>query len=120
MPVPVRILIACCSTSPRETIAEILRGWGADVVFAANVDEAQKILNEQTMSLVFCEADIVNGTFRDLLDAISRSRAAARLVALVHDEGGYRKAIQAGAFEAIPIPCQRSDVQWAVIRATRR
>jgi hypothetical protein len=39
---------------------------------------------------------------------------------LVRDEEDYSEAMRLGAFEAIPIACRRSDVQWTMIHALRK
>jgi DNA-binding NtrC family response regulator len=87
-------------------------------IFASTISDARKILLEQSIGLVFCESHLPDGGFTGLLDAAASRTFPLRLVAILHDGNEYANAIRLGAFEAILVPCQRSDIQWVIIQAT--
>jgi DNA-binding NtrC family response regulator len=112
-----RVLIASSSAGYRETLADILQLWCLEPTFVSTVDEVRAFLERQAPVLVICEDQLAEGGCQDVLDALSAAKSSTRLVALVHDDAGYSEARQHGAFDAIPLPLQRSDLQWVVIRA---
>jgi DNA-binding NtrC family response regulator len=86
-------------------------------IFASTISDARKILLERRIGLVFCESHLPDGGFTELLDPGASRTFPLRLVAILHDANEYANAIRRGAFEAIVVPCQRSDIQWVIIQA---
>jgi DNA-binding NtrC family response regulator len=113
-----RILIACASAEYKEALAEILKAWSLETTMVSTPDEIKALL-PQAPALVICEDQLAQGTYREVLEALYAAKSTARLLVLIHDEANYSEAMQLGAFDAIPVPFQRSDAQWAVIRALR-
>jgi DNA-binding NtrC family response regulator len=112
------VLVVGSELECRRTLADVLGLWGAEGIFASTISEARKILLERAIGLVFCESHLPDGGFTELLDAAASKTFPVRLVAILHDGNEYGNAIRLGAFEAILVPCQRSDIQWAIIQAT--
>jgi DNA-binding NtrC family response regulator len=112
------VLLVGSDSECRRTLADVLRFWGMEGMFASTISEARTILLEQPIGLVFCESHLPDGGFPELLEAGASRKFAFRLVAMVHDVDEYANAMRRGAFEAILVPCQRSDIQWVVIQAT--
>lgn len=77
------------------------------------------MLSEQAISLVFCEWGLRDDGFQVLLGELARRAPKLRLIALIQDESEYGEAIASGAFDAIPNPFRRSEVQWMVIHAVQ-
>lgn len=119
MGLPWRVLVVCCNTDCRRTLAEVLGLWHAEVISASMIGEARKILAEHPISLVLCESHLPDGSFADLLDATASRKPAVRLIAILQDDKEYADAIRRGAFDAILVPCRRSDAQWVIIQAMR-
>ena len=73
---------------------------------------------DETLSLIFCEDTLSDGTYRDILRSPGKA-IKTRLVVIseVSDDQKYNEAKQLGAFDVISSPCRRSDIQWMVIRA---
>ena len=74
---------------------------------------------DATLSLIFCEDKLADGTYLDLLDTLGKP-LKTRLVVIsqtpdVNEK--YNEAIELGAFDVIASPCQPSDVQWMLVRA---
>jgi DNA-binding NtrC family response regulator len=112
-----RVLIACSSAECKETFADILKAWALETTIVSTSAEAQELLQPQPPALVICEDQLAEGNYHEVLDALSAAKSPARLLVLVHDEAEYSEAMEAGAFDAIPVPFRRADAQWAVIRA---
>jgi DNA-binding NtrC family response regulator len=98
----------------------VINDYGLEASAARNVRQARTHLQKPDLSLVVCESNLPDGSFRDLFDASALRTSPLRFVVLVRDEADYSEAMRLGAFEAIPTPCRRSDVQWTMIRALRK
>jgi DNA-binding NtrC family response regulator len=99
-------------------LTDVLGFWGVEGIIVSTISEARRILLEHPIGLVFCESHLPDGGFTDLLDTAASKTFPLRLVAIIHDGNEYANAIRLGAFEAIVVPCQRSDIQWVIIQAT--
>jgi DNA-binding NtrC family response regulator len=117
MDLPLRVLIVCSDGECRQRLTDILAIWPMAVTTAPTIGEARKILGEQVILLVLCEEILADGDFRDLLNVAATKQPPMRLIVLVNDERRYTAVMQSGAFDAIPMPCRRSEVQWMVIHA---
>jgi DNA-binding NtrC family response regulator len=95
----------------------VIKDYGLEASAVRNVHQARTHLQQPDLSLVLCESSLPDGGFRDLFDASAFRTSPLRFVVLVRDEEDYSEAMRLGAFEAIPIPCRRSDVQWTMIHA---
>ena len=111
------ILIVCSNPHWGGSLTETLGAWGTDVVCAGTIQEARQILSAQTISLVFGEQNLLGGSLRELFKELAPGFPTVRVIALIQDESEYGEAIQSGAFDAIPPPFPRSEVQWMVIQA---
>jgi DNA-binding NtrC family response regulator len=111
------VLVVGSDPECRRTLGNVFGQWGVEGIFVSTISDARKILLEQSIGLVFCESHLPDGGFTDLLDAAASKTFPVRLVAILHDGNEYANAIRLGAFEAILVPCQRSDIQWAIIQA---
>jgi DNA-binding NtrC family response regulator len=111
------VLVVGSDPECHRILADVLGRWGVQGLFASTISDARKTLLEQSIGLVFCESRLPDGGFTDLLDAAASRTFPLRLVAILHDGNEYANAIRLGAFEAIPVPCQRSDIQWVIIQA---
>ena len=104
------------------TITDTLLDWGIHLIQGRSVHEVRKILREETVAQIFCNANLPDGGYRDVV-AIARSvQPETRVVVLIPNgsaEHSFQEAIQAGAFDSIPSPAGRPDVQWEVVQAMR-
>ncbi len=116
-----QVLIASADRKHRQMLTSILEEWGVDPVFSSSIREARAILSRQPIPLVFCEDHLDDGSFRDLLAATRAMDGKVRVVVTfrVDNNADYSDALRLGAFDVIPYPCRRSDVQWMVLHAMR-
>ena len=93
--------------------------WSIEAVPCSGVREARTLLPSARPSLIFCEEDLPDGTYRELLHELSKT-ARTRVVVISASaelDEHYNEALALGAFDMIASPCRRSDVQWIAIRA---
>ena len=80
------------------------------------------MVGEQDFAVVFCEDCFEGGTYRDFLALPQRPRKLPVIVMVSEPNHPQvsQDAMALGAFDVIPNPCSRKDVQWVVIRATKQ
>jgi DNA-binding NtrC family response regulator len=118
MTMPSRVLVVSSSEN-REMVASVMSHWAIDPVCCSGVREARNAIPTARPSIIFCDETLTDGTYRDLLDELSKS-AKIRFVVISFTpdvDENYNEAISRGAFDMIASPCRRSDVQWIAIRA---
>jgi DNA-binding NtrC family response regulator len=103
----------------RDVVTAAMSHWSIEAVPCSGVVEARTLLPSTRPSLIFCEEDLPDGTYRELLNDVSKT-AKTRVVVISRDaelDEHYNEALALGAFDMIASPCRRSDVQWIAIRA---
>ena len=104
-------------------IADLLLDWGIEVLHCGTIHEARQVLSAQPVSQVFCKASLPDGTYRDLVRVAKAVQPQSRVVVLIPRNSGQRtfqEVIESGAFDSIPAPPSRPDVQWEVLHAMRQ
>lgn len=87
----------------------------------ASLQESRDVLRDESFAAVFCEDCFEGGTYRDFLALAQRPRKVP-VVVMVSESTQHlalKDAMALGAFDVIPNPCSKKDVQWMVIRATK-
>ncbi len=115
------VLIASSEIENRQILETILVEDGLNTICTSTLKETRDTLAKTPVSVVICDRRLIDGTFKDLLEPISRAHPKVFLV-VTSPTGAWEDHIEAkrlGAFEVIPSPCHRPDVEWAVIRALR-
>jgi DNA-binding NtrC family response regulator len=92
--------------------------WVLEPICCASLQEARMVLVDAAPSLIFCDHQLPDGTYQDLLRMLDKM-GKNRLVVITPtaDDDKYEEAVALGAFDVIVSPCRRSDVQWIAIRA---
>jgi DNA-binding NtrC family response regulator len=115
------VLIASSDIQTRDNIRAILAEDGLNTICASTVKETQEALAHTPVCIVICDRQLADGGFRDLLHLAKKEKPQV-LVVVTSRKDDWKDDVaakQAGAFEVIPSPCQRSNVEWAVIMALR-
>ena len=103
----------------REAVKSAMSRWSIDLLCCSDVHEAKVLLPSSNPSLVFCEEQLSDGTYRDLLQDIGRVQKV-RLVVMSESndlDQAFNEVSAFGAFEIIASPARPTDVQWITIRA---
>lgn len=103
----------------RDVVTAAMSHWSIEAVPCSGVREARTLLPSARPSLIFCEEDLPDGSYRELLHELSKATKTRLVVisAAAELDEHYNEALALGAFDMIASPCRRSDVQWIAIRA---
>jgi DNA-binding NtrC family response regulator len=113
-----RVLVATSNVEFRAFLTHILTSWHLQAFQCSNIADARQTICDSHISLVFCDKTLPDGDFAALLNFPPRL-SPPKIVVLLSEEEQYADTIARGAFDALPVPCQRQDVQWMLIQAMR-
>ena len=115
--------IAIVSSDPEHigSVAAILKKQGLDCICTSTLGQYTKALSKRAIGLAFCDPNLSDGDFRDVISAARSGVSKARVVVTsrLGDWPEFLDAIRAGAFDLISMPCRSKDVEWMVIQAKR-
>lgn len=96
-----------------------VEGWTVDSVYS--IDQAKQILDGRTYPVVLCDVHLP-GSSAELLRLLKERNPATQVVMFTGDPtiGTAREAIQLGAYEYVPKPCQREELALIIRRAHDR
>jgi DNA-binding NtrC family response regulator len=104
--------------------ASIPESKDISVVRFSSIEQACDALTRDNVLLIFCENQLVDGTYEDLLTAAKNVRSQARIVVTGLDSAqfdslGYCRAMELGAFDVLRESFGTKDLEWVVICAMR-
>lgn len=105
----------------RRAVAQILAANRIDYVCASSLEDCKEIVARDSVSLIFWDSHLADGTFRDLLHSMWSLDPRVKIVVVSHmdDWDSHLAAARMGAFGVIPFPCQPTDIEWVLSRAIR-
>jgi DNA-binding NtrC family response regulator len=116
-----QIVVASQDVESRRSLATILTRLGLDPICISTVSECRAMLAKENVGLVFCERDIADGNYRDVVTA-SRATRRQPSVVLIGRHGNsneYHDAIDFGVFGITATPFHPTDIEWMVLQARR-
>lgn len=115
------VLVACAEMRNRNALIRMLDGMSVGVFSCSTLSQAMEVLSSHKIELVFCDENLSDGTFRDLLRANQVWLGRPHIVVIVHlgERAEHMEALQLGDFEVISSPLHPTDVELAVIHAMR-
>ena len=118
---PIQIVVVSAGSN-RDAVISAMSRWSIEPISCPGVNDARHLLRRAGPSLVFCEEELSDGTYRDLLRDLARVRRTQLVVISGNSDLDqvYREATALGAFDTIASPCRPADVQWVVIRALQQ
>ena len=117
MPSRLRVLVVSSDSENGRKLGTILSECGLDPVPASTLEEAQALLAKRDALLVFCDAELANGTFHEVLRLAEAVRIPVVVASRVHETLQYLEAMRLGAFDFIALPYRRSEVEHIVASA---
>jgi DNA-binding NtrC family response regulator len=72
-----QIVVASPDMESRRTLANILAGLGLDPICTATVSECRVMLIKENVALVFCDRDLADGNYRDIVAASRTTKRRA-------------------------------------------
>jgi DNA-binding NtrC family response regulator len=111
-----RVLLATTDFEIRRSISELLQSCGVNTLFASGMEEIKSALAKGKVSACFCGLWLVDGTFRDIVRHMKRQREEIPVIvvgapACPDEYQNYFAALNIRAFDFIPHPYRRSDVE---------
>ena len=97
----------------RPKLLSILSSQGIEVQTAEGVADAEeKLSGPRRYDVVMVDAELSDGTWRDVLQFVAASHAAREVVVCSRcgDEQLWAEVIQCGAFDLVPEPFERQEV----------
>ena len=118
---PSLILVISSELGNGRALVEILNRERWETICASTVEEFEELFSTRQLALVFCERQLSDGTYRDVLRTIRARNTNLRLVVTsrLADWDEYLEVLEEGAFDLIASPCRPADVAWAILRAER-
>lgn len=111
-----KALIAFSDSDKMMAVCSALGETELDLELCSTMSELSARLKQDRIDLVFCQARLADGTFRDLLRILDSFQTPAAVVVCsdFYDKGTYIEAMSLGAFDYLAFPYSKSEVEWVV------
>lgn len=115
------ILIVSSNPEERLKLSRILLQHQCEPICACNIREGLELVEKQALGLIFCDSELVEGSYRDFLNGVRALKSKTRVVVTsrLADWDQYLVAMRLGAFDMIALPCRSTDIEWLLIQASR-
>ena len=117
------VMVVSSDLENRRRVARILANLGLDPICAASVQQCRETLEKQGVAMIFCERDLVDGNYCDILASTTNGarKMNTRVVVMssVPNPAEYRDAKRSGVFDVISLSGQPISIEWAIITAKR-
>src|SRR6266404_863287 len=117
----VRALVVSPNIEVRRPLLRTLEALLTDVILSSTRARAEEVLSKQTVDLVFCDEQLPDGSYDELIHSNHWDHRIPRVVVTTRTGEWelYFEAVTKGAFDVIRSPWYAADVEMAVIRALR-
>ena len=107
------VLIVSCRPENRKTLVRALDELSINCYVAPTIRDAREVLALRSLSLVFCEERLSDGSYCDLLRDVRATRPETGFVVLLctGEREEYRRAMRLGAQEVLRCPLRPTDVR---------
>jgi len=118
----IHVLVVGWDAAKRAALVDILEECGLEPVIASNLEEAHNILARRPMHVVFCEDNLSDGGFRELLRLVKADTPEIQVVvsSRLVDVDEYIEAMNLGAFDFIAPPYRGTEIISVVDSASKR
>ena len=120
--IPERVLCVDDDAAARKLLVRLVGAAGHECVAASSVDEARRLLAEQSFSVVLCDIGLPGRSGLELLDELARTRpdVATVMVTGEHDPSVANTALQLGAYGYITKPFGANELLIDLTNALHR
>jgi DNA-binding NtrC family response regulator len=118
MPRHMRALVVSPELEMRKALLRALEELRVDITVCSERAQAEQILNRESFDVVFCDEELPDGTYSDLVQTTQHDEKIPRVVVttLRGDWDLYFDALGKGAFDVIRCPCYSGDVKMTILR----
>ena len=118
---PFEIVVVSSDSNQRRDLSDILVRQGLDPICLSTLRECHEIFAQKSVGLVFCDRQVTDGSYEDLLAVYRRENWKPRVVVTSTgaDWDEFKEAMRLGAFDVIYEPCRPTEVEWMIIQARR-
>lgn len=115
------VLVVCAEMRNRNAFARMHKGVSASDLSCSTLTQTMEVLSSHKMELVFCDENLSDGSFPDLLRTNQLWIGRPHIVVIVHrgEWAEHLEALQRRVFEVISSPLHPTGVELAVIRIKR-
>ena len=115
------MLIVSSRRENRETLARMFDELSINSYVAPTIRDARELLTSQSLSMVFCEERLSDGSYCDLLTDVRATWPETRFVVLLctGEWEEYLQAMRLGAQEVLRCPLRPTDVDLVLIQAMK-
>lgn len=105
----------------RHSMAHTLDAQGIDCLHASCVQDCKEILSQESVGIIFWDSHLAEGTYQEFAQSVQALDRQVKIVVVSHADDWDERVASArkGAFAVIPFPCQPTDIEWALSRASR-
>ena len=124
MEAKMQVMIGSPDLAIWERFTNLLESKDLSLVRFQSIEQACQALAQENVLLIFCENQLVDGTYEDLLNAAKSVKSQARIVVTGVDSDqfdslGYCRARELGAYDVLRKSYGIKDLEWVVICAIR-
>ena len=115
------MLIVSCRPENRKTLVRMFDELSINSYVAPTIRDARELLGSRSLSMVFCEERLSDGSYCDLLRDIRATWPETGFVVLLctGEREGYLQAMRLGAQEVLRCPLRPTDVDLVLIQAMK-
>lgn len=107
-----KVLVVCSDHASRQTLQRVLEECQLIPEYCETVRDARRKLSRKRVPLVFCESELADGSFRDVLGAAEGTASKVVVTSRSGETREYIEAMRLGAFDYMASPYRRSEVEW--------
>ncbi len=117
-----KALLALSDPASVEAMCNAFAGTETELEFFPNLADLRANLGPGKALIVFCQARLPDGTFRDLLKLAASQDSEIPVVVCsdFFDKTSYIEAMSLGAYDYIAFPYRRAEVEWIIGNVLRR
>lgn len=104
------------------SVLRMLARQGVSTICVSTVHQFEGMLDSRQIDLVFCNDRLPDGSYRDILRVLDRSKKKMPQVVVMSTGmtgAEYDQAKHSGIFRIISTPCRQTDIEWTVAQAKR-
>jgi two-component system, NtrC family, nitrogen regulation response regulator GlnG len=108
-----QVLVVSCHLSHSKPLAVALERIGVRTALAFSAEKGSRMLTADEIPVVCCCAKLPDGDYRSILSVIRSKNLRTRLLVVSEAQecNEYLQAMQAGAFDFVPVPYQMKEVE---------